>query len=187
MSQMASAARTDDLLQTLERCGAELLGFLRRHTGDLDHALDLLQETVTRALRSWPTGLADRAGRAYLFRVATNCALNWRRGRGRERRALESLGRSQPDRDHHDPERALRTRQDQLWLDRRIAALPARQRLALLLRYFDQQDYGTIGAALGCSPATARAHVYQGLKKLRNLRTTRPVARRPPAQPVQKG
>jgi len=36
-----------------------------------------------------------------------------------------------------------------------------------MMRKYQEMDYKDIGAALECSPGTARAHVYQALKKLR--------------------
>jgi RNA polymerase sigma-70 factor (ECF subfamily) len=48
-----------------------------------------------------------------------------------------------------------------------VEALPHKQRAALLMRKYQEMHYEDIGAALECSPGTARAHVYQALKKLR--------------------
>ena len=48
-----------------------------------------------------------------------------------------------------------------------VEALPHKQRAALMMRKYQEMGYKDIGAALECSPGTARAHVYQALKKLR--------------------
>ena len=48
-----------------------------------------------------------------------------------------------------------------------IAALPAKQREGLQLRYFAGLDYAAIAAAMGCSQQSARANVSQGMKKLK--------------------
>jgi RNA polymerase sigma-70 factor (ECF subfamily) len=48
-----------------------------------------------------------------------------------------------------------------------IDALPFRQRVALVQRQFEGLDYPAIAANLGCSQDSARAHVYQALRKLR--------------------
>jgi RNA polymerase sigma-70 factor (ECF subfamily) len=48
-----------------------------------------------------------------------------------------------------------------------IDALPFHQRAALVQRQFEGLDYPTIAINLGCSQDSARAHVYQALRKLR--------------------
>ena len=48
-----------------------------------------------------------------------------------------------------------------------IETLPFRQRTALVQRQFEGLDYQVIASNLACSQETARAHVYQALRKLR--------------------
>ena len=50
---------------------------------------------------------------------------------------------------------------------RAVEALPPRQRAALVLRRFHGLDYAEIAASVGGTEATARANVYQAVKKLR--------------------
>jgi RNA polymerase sigma factor (sigma-70 family) len=52
-------------------------------------------------------------------------------------------------------------------VDRVVASLPLKQRLAFTLRKVHDLDYGAIGESLECSPESARAHVFQALKKIR--------------------
>jgi len=48
-----------------------------------------------------------------------------------------------------------------------IRKLPLKQRLAFTLRKLHELDYETIGQSLECSPESARAHVFQALRKIR--------------------
>ncbi len=48
-----------------------------------------------------------------------------------------------------------------------IDTLPFRQRTALIQRQFEGLEYDAIAANLECSAESARAHVYQALRKLR--------------------
>jgi len=52
-------------------------------------------------------------------------------------------------------------------VDRVVAELPLKQRLAFTLRKIHDLDYEAIGESLECSPESARAHVFQALKKIR--------------------
>ncbi len=158
--------QTDRVAVLLARHGLELARHLRRLLRDDDVAQDLLQETMLRAHRAL-TRLGPGANeRAWLYRIATNVALNHLRDRTRERNALERHGREldvarddEPDRDE-----AAR-RRDTLW--RRIGALPERQRLAITLRVADELDYDEIAARMGCTAEAARANVYQATKRLK--------------------
>ena len=55
-------------------------------------------------------------------------------------------------------------------LRRAIAGLPHKQGQALVMRKFAGLEYEEIGAALECSADSARASVYQALKKLKAIR-----------------
>ncbi len=48
-----------------------------------------------------------------------------------------------------------------------VNELPYHQREALMMRKYQGLEYEEIALALGCTPTTARAHVYQAVKKLR--------------------
>jgi DNA-directed RNA polymerase specialized sigma24 family protein len=48
-----------------------------------------------------------------------------------------------------------------------VAALPLKQRLAFTLRKVHELEYETIAESLQCSAESARAHVFQALKKIR--------------------
>jgi RNA polymerase sigma factor (sigma-70 family) len=51
-----------------------------------------------------------------------------------------------------------------------VAALPEKQRSALVLRYGLDLAHREIGAVLGCSEAAARRSVHEGIAKLRASR-----------------
>jgi RNA polymerase sigma factor (sigma-70 family) len=55
-----------------------------------------------------------------------------------------------------------------LW--RAVGELPPRQRAALVHRFVLDRSYAQIGEAMGSTEEAARANVYQGVKKLRELR-----------------
>ncbi|EDY81512.1 RNA polymerase sigma factor, sigma-70 family [Verrucomicrobiia bacterium DG1235] len=61
---------------------------------------------------------------------------------------------------------------DLLWenvkpfIDEAVDSLPDPDKTALILRYYEQQDYHTIGKQIGASPNTARMKVQRALQKL---------------------
>ena len=50
-----------------------------------------------------------------------------------------------------------------------VASLPPKQRVAVVHRHVLDRSYADVAEALGISEEAARANVYQGVKKLREL------------------
>jgi RNA polymerase sigma-70 factor (ECF subfamily) len=151
--------------QLLAMHGLELARHLRRIVRDDDTAQDLLQDTLLRAHRAL-TRLGPGANeRAWLYRIATNAALNHLRSRVRERKAMERAAREADTSTTQGDHASGADRREALW--NRVAGLPERQRVALTLRVADELEYDEIGRRMGCTAAAARANVYQATRKLR--------------------
>ncbi|HET9386807.1 MAG TPA: sigma factor-like helix-turn-helix DNA-binding protein, partial [Gemmatimonadales bacterium] len=52
-------------------------------------------------------------------------------------------------------------------LESTVRGLPLKQRQAFIMRKIHDLDYEAIGQSLACSAESARAHVFQALKKIR--------------------
>lgn len=152
---------TDDALtfgQLLERHERELFAYALRISGQRADAEDLYQDTFLAAFRAWPP---PRRGneRAWLYKIATNRAID------RERRAkrivanVDELVLAAPDRDDV-------TLAD---LARAIETLPAGQRAAFVLRKVEGLPYVDIGVALDCTEQAARARVSEALRKVKAM------------------
>ncbi len=136
------------------------MGYIVRSLGDSDLAQDVFQETFLRAFRAYRTlsGVANQ--RAWLYKVATNACRDARRRRARQPLPLDESVAVQDPPDGSDRELARAVVEF-------VRSLPARQRQSVVLRKFQGMDYDEIAAVLGCSPESARANVYQGLRKVR--------------------
>ena len=150
-----------------------IYGYLLRFTRNVHDAQDLFQETFLRAHRAYAALSTEADLRAWLMCIAVNLSKNYVRDRQRRSRVLVDEGQGQ----NHDQvvlagnisdtEQTMISRETVQTLLATIDALPFRQRAALLQRQFEGLDYATIAANLECSPESARAHVYQALRKLR--------------------
>jgi RNA polymerase sigma-70 factor (ECF subfamily) len=140
--------------------GKEIHAYLWRMLGDSQDADDGLQDTFLRALRH-----RSRAPilepRAWLYAVAGNVARSQLRLRQREgeRRAAADVEVVVPD-GAADRDRADAVR-------RAVERLPSKQRQALMLRRYQGMSYDEVAQVLGGSAQTARANVYQAIRKLR--------------------
>jgi RNA polymerase sigma-70 factor (ECF subfamily) len=157
--------------EAVDRHEREIMRFLLRMTRDQHDAADLFQETWLRAYRAYPQLDSEKGLRPWLYRIAANLCRN---------RARDNLRRSRVIANGDDPladdRRAASASHDSgnhdtmLHLRRAIAALPNKQGQALIMRKFAGFEYEEIGAALDCSAESARASVYQALKKLKATR-----------------
>ena len=163
----------DALSLLLAKHGLEVARHLRRLLRDDDVAADLLQDTFLQAHGALGRLRPGSNERAWLYRIATNAALNHLRSRSREAAALERHAREVDvaapawlDEDvpgaatgETDPRHAM------VWA--RVAELPERQRVAFSLRASAACDYEEIARRMGGTAAAARANVYQAMKTLR--------------------
>ena len=141
--------------ELLERHEREIFAYVLRLVGDRHEADDLYQETFLAAFRGWPP---PRRGneRAWLYRIATNKAID----RARRRRRLVPLADlrlAAPDRDGV-------TVAD---LATAVRALPTGQRAAFVLRKVEGRPYAEVASVLGCSEEAARSRVAEALRKVK--------------------
>lgn len=156
--------RFDTLLAAHHR---EIYRYLVRATARASEADDLAQETFLRAYRAHRTLAPDANARAWLFAIATNVAKNHFRAESRRRRAHTAVRATLSVTAGAEPESETLFNEARARLDAVVAALPLKQRLAFTLRKVHDLDYDAIARNLGCSAESARAHVFQALKKIR--------------------
>lgn len=172
----------------IERYHDEIYRYLWRLFNSADwsdsavEAQDLTQEVFLRAFQAFARLRRDSNHRAWLFKIATNCAYTaLKRG---QRRALHN----RPLYDEVDgiPAATCQSPDHQIIVDealesarRFISALPPKQRAAVVLRHVQGLGYPEIAQALGCSEDSARANVYQGLRRLRNELSIKDLSERP--------
>ena len=68
----------------------------------------------------------------------------------------------------HDPEGETMYHETRTLIEGVVAGLPLKQRTAFVLRKIHDLDYETIARTLDCSADSARAHVFQALRKIRH-------------------
>lgn len=173
MTEQRRALASDAIALLLSKHGLEVARHLRRLVRDDDVAADLLQDTFLRAHGALSRLRPGSNERAWLYRIATNAALNHVRDRARETAALarhaQDVAVAAPAwlEADSDPGGAAATdpRHAAVWA--RVATLPERQRLALTLRVSGECDYAEIARRMGGTETAARANVHQALKRLR--------------------
>ncbi|MDE3100980.1 MAG: RNA polymerase sigma factor [Chloroflexota bacterium] len=153
--QPALSERARTFGELLARHEREIFAYALRLTGSRHDADDLYQETFLAAFRAWPPPHRGNE-RAWLYRIATNKAIDRARGR-RPTVSADDLRLAAPERDGVTL----------LDLSRAIRVLPPGQRAAFVLRAVEGRPYREVAAALECSQEAARTRVAEAMKKVR--------------------
>lgn len=138
-------------------------------TCDVQHAEDLVQETLARVAQRWSRLIARGNPDAYAHRVLHNLAIDaWRR---RSRRPSEVSVLAMPP----DGARSMVGETDDARADRRLlmrdalSRLTPKQRAVLVLRYYEDFTESQTAEVLGCSPNTVKTQARQALARMREL------------------
>jgi RNA polymerase sigma factor (sigma-70 family) len=132
--------------------------FLMASAGPAE-ADDCFQETFLSALKAYPALRPDSNLRAWVLTIATNKVIDMARSRGRRAVPMADVD---PGATPEDPPV---DGVDPIW--EAVRCLPPQQRAAVAHRFLLDMTYADVAEAMGTSEETARANVYQGLKKLR--------------------
>jgi RNA polymerase sigma-70 factor, ECF subfamily len=150
----------------VERFGEEIYRYawhLARNQVDAD---DLYQETLLKAFRAYTRLPADANHRAWLYKIASNTFISDLRKRGRDQPMTEMMEYQLAD-PTPDPVSGIDARDLLTEVERFVTELPPKQRMALVLRKYQNLGYDQIASALNSSEAAARANVHEALRKLR--------------------
>lgn len=158
----ADAARGDRraLEALLSRCVDRIHRICRRILVDEHDAFDATQEALIAITRSI-SGFDGRAAfSTWMYRIATNAALD--EARRRARRAVPTDPDLLPERRAPEESSPMESVVARVTLDQALAALPAEQRAALALREIAELDYQSIASALGVPIGTVRSRIARG-------------------------
>ena len=146
--------------------GTALLRLCVALTGSVPEAEDLLQESLARCFVRWRRVSSLGSVEGYVRRVIVNQHISLRR---RRRLHLVDLGAEEPD-PGTDATEAVATR---ISLGLALRELPPRQRVVIVLSYYEDLPDAHIAQALDCTVNTVKSH---RAKALANLRRSREVA-----------
>jgi RNA polymerase sigma-70 factor (ECF subfamily) len=141
-----------------------------RMTGDREAGLDLAQETFVSAWENLGRFRGDAAFTSWLYRIATNKALNHlKRAENRlsSRLDVDSGSSSQSLESPLNPETDFANRELSAQLLRFMADLPTQQRQVFELRYYQQLSFDEIAAIADRAEGTVKTHYRLAVEKLR--------------------
>jgi RNA polymerase sigma-70 factor (sigma-E family) len=129
-------------------------------TADSGDAEDLLQSALAKTYLAWDRIDDRRALDGYVRRAMVNINISWWRRRRLEEYPTDEL----PDRPVADHARGSELRDA---MERLLRRLPARQRAAVVLRYYEDLTEAEVAETLGVSVGTVKSTVSRAMARLR--------------------
>lgn len=157
LAAAAAAGSRGALEQLLSRHLDRIHAICRRVTAHPEDALDATQEALIAVTRGIHRYNGQSAFTTWLYRVATNAALDEVRRRGRRPTPVEVFPDALPA--TGSVESAVGARID---VDAALATLPAEFRAAVVLRDLCDLDYAEIADTLGIPLGTVRSRIARG-------------------------
>jgi RNA polymerase sigma-70 factor (ECF subfamily) len=157
----------------LEKHRSPVIHFLYRMVQNQAIAEELAQEVFLRVYRSRATYEPTAKFTTWLFRIATHLALNSLRDRKNERtqERLDEHTEEMPVRQLSDGkpsvEQAMLYRAKFEEVRQAIAALPEKQRAAVLMHKYEEMEYSQIAKVLNCSESAVKSLLFRAYESLR--------------------
>jgi RNA polymerase sigma-70 factor (ECF subfamily) len=166
-------AAFDYLLQKYRR---PMMNFMYRMARNPAVAEELAQEVFLRIYRSREKYEASAKFTTWLYRIATNLAVNHARDT-RHERPENTVSLDEPDENTGasmdvpdgslSAEEALMRRERLSAIRQRVEALPKRQRIAVVMHKYQQMDYREISLVLKLSESATKSLLFRAYETLR--------------------
>jgi len=174
---LATERELSDFLKSVEKRSFKRAYY---HVRNEESALDIVQDSMMKLAQSYGDKPAHEL--PLLFqRILSNCMLDWFR-RGKTRNALFSnMGDFEtPGEDGEfdllevladgpqaeSAQDAVQRTETLREIEAEIAQLPARQREAFLMRYWEEMDVSETAAAMGCTEGSVKTHCSRAVAAL---------------------
>jgi len=177
---LATEQELNDFLKGVERRAFKRSVY---HVRNEDAALDIVQDSMMKLAMHYGDKPAEEL--PLLFqRILSNTTLDWFRKQKTHNAVfsnmadfggadddgdfdlLETLDAAGESEAHENPESSTSRAQVLREIDDEIQQLPARQREAFLLRYWEELDVAETAAAMGCTEGSVKTHCFRAVQAL---------------------
>jgi RNA polymerase sigma-70 factor (ECF subfamily) len=157
----------------LARHHGSVVRYLYRMVQNYPVAEELAQDAFIRVFRSRASYQPSARFATWLFRIATNLALNWRRDERHEFTLVRLdekpvFGGVIEIRDKRPTAEETHVRRlGACEVRAAVHALPAKQRAAVLMHKYEEMEYSQIASVLGCSVPAVKSLLFRAYEALR--------------------
>jgi RNA polymerase sigma-70 factor (ECF subfamily) len=160
--------------QLVERHQDVIVGTVAKMLGNPSDAQDIAQQVFLRLWKSAKRYKQKAKFTTYLFTITRNLVFNESKKRSRrkthslEEREDESFQQFADDSSKSPDAETLQT-ELQSAVDKAINTLPQKQRLAVILRRYENMPYEEIAKVIGCSVSAVKSHLFRARSDLRTI------------------
>ena len=176
---LATERELSDFLKSVEKRAFKRSLF---HVRDEEAALDIVQDSMMKLAEHYGDKPINELPMLFQ-RILSNCTLDWFR-RQKTRNALFSnmsdfegpdddgdfdlleIHNAQNGETEQSAEDHTNRKQTLALIEKEIQELPARQREAFLMRYWEEMDIAETAAAMGCSEGSVKTHCFRAIQTL---------------------
>lgn len=158
--------------ELVERHQDIIVGTVAKMLGNASDAQDIAQQVFLRLWKSARRYKQKAKFTTYLFTITRNLVFN--ESKKRSRRKTHSLEEREEetfqqfaDDSSRTPDSETLQSELQSAVDQAIANLPEKQRLAVILRRYENMPYEQIADVLGCSISAVKSHLFRARTELR--------------------
>ena len=164
---------TEAFRELIEAHQQKVIGTVTKMLGDTSDGEDIAQQVFVRIWKSAPRYEPTAKFTTWLFKITRNLVFN--ELRRRKRAPLQSLDTSDhpdyeplqmPDRKEKAPDTAILETEMQEAIQQAIDSLPETQRMAIVLRRYDEFSYEEIGEILGLSVPAVKSVLFRARAEL---------------------
>lgn len=173
VSGRAAAATEAEFARLFEEFSAPIYNYVLRMTNDADRAADITQDTFIKAYRKLDTVTEAASTRAWLYRIATNTAIDEMRRRRMVRPMGDDLATFANRPDHGPgPEAQVMAATLDERVQRALMRLRPNHRQCLLLSDMDDMSAQQIGEVMDLSYAAVRTLLCRARGEMRDALAT---------------
>jgi len=158
--------RDEEAIETLIRRYERMVyGFSYRLTGSQEDAKDITQKVFVKVIENLKKFKGASSFSTWLYRITVNECLNHKRKKTREDTEIEGTIHASQESSLSGLLRDERAR----ILKEALEQLPHRQRLAIVLRIYEDMTVSEVAEIMGISEGAVKANYHFGIKRLREI------------------
>jgi len=150
-----------------------IFNFIYHFVSDYHRAQDISQETFLRVLKNVDRYKSRNCFKTWLYRIAVNLCKNELRNRNRRRTfSLEDsfldIEKVSSER-YIPPDEFYERLEEQKMIQSALKELPSDQRMAIIMREYQDLSYEEIAAALNCSLGAVKSKIYRARQNIKRI------------------
>jgi len=159
--------------ELIERHQSAVIGTVAKMLGNASEAEDIAQQVFIRLWKSAPRYKPKAKFTTFLFTITRNLVFNESRRKSRKK----EFSMEEREDDFHlqtkdsqgaSPDQELLQQELRQAIDQSIAKLPEKQRLAVILRRYEDMPYEEIGGIVGLSVSATKSQLFRARQTLRD-------------------